>query len=71
MLNSKKEKIFDLADLMIESYVLLLAEETEYQKYFKSMLSKFGVTSPNKLSDEKKKKFFSAVKKGWSGKKKK
>lgn len=71
MINSKKEKIIELSDLMVESYVLLLTEETEYQKYFKSMLSKFGVTSPSKLSDEKKKKFFAAVKKGWSEKKKK
>jgi len=44
-------------------------EGTEYQEYFKGMLQKFGVKSPNELDGEKKKQFFAAVSKGWKGKK--
>jgi hypothetical protein len=44
-------------------------EETEYQKFFKSTLQKYGVDSPNKLEGEKKKEFFNKIDKGWKGKK--
>lgn len=44
-----------------------LVEETEYQKFFKSMLDKYGVNSPAELDDEKKKEFFDAVDAGWKG----
>jgi len=46
-----------------------LIEETEYQKFFKTKLEKWNVSSPSKLSDEDKKKFFAEIKKEWSGKK--
>ena len=36
-----------------------------YQKFFNSLLKKFGVDSPSELSGDKKKKFFNAVDKGW------
>ncbi len=36
-----------------------------YQKFYKETLKKFGVDSPSKLSDEKKKKFFDAIDSGW------
>lgn len=39
--------------------------QAEYQKYFKEILKEFGVSSPAKLSDEKKKEFFEKVKSGW------
>jgi len=42
-----------------------LLEDTEYQKYFKSMLKKYGAASPAQLPDAKKKAFFQAVQKGW------
>lgn len=40
-------------------------EESEYQKFFATMLAKFGVKSPNELEGEKKKEFFDAVDAGW------
>lgn len=39
--------------------------QKEYREYFKAMLKKYDVTSPSKLSDEKKKEFFNEVKVGW------
>jgi hypothetical protein len=39
-----------------------MKEESEYQRIFQKMLSKFGVNSPADLSDEQKKKFFTLVK---------
>jgi hypothetical protein len=38
-----------------------------YQKYFTSLLTKFGVDSPSELKGDKKNKFFSALDKGWEG----
>ena len=38
-----------------------------YQKFFNSLLKKFGVDSPSELTGDKKKKFFNAVDKGWEG----
>ena len=38
-----------------------------YQKFFNSLLKKYGVDSPSELSGDKKKKFFNAVDKGWEG----
>jgi len=46
-----------------------LMEDEEYQNFFKATLKKFGVNSPDKLSDEKKKKFFDYVDKNWKAKK--
>lgn len=55
--------------LDFESYNESLNEasglQAEYQKYFKEILKDFGVNSPAKLSDEKKKEFFDKVKSGW------
>ena len=36
-------------------------EKTEYEKFFRGMLKKHGVSSPAELSDEEKKKFFNQV----------
>lgn len=41
--------------------------ETEYQKFFKKKLEKYGVKSPSELSAEDKKKFFAEVEKEWAG----
>ena len=39
----------------------------KYKKFFKGALEKFGVKSPDKLSDEDKKDFFNYVDKNWTG----
>ena len=36
-----------------------------YQKFFNSLLKKFGVKSPSELKGDKKKEFFDAIDKGW------
>jgi len=38
-----------------------------YQKFFNSLLKKFGVKSPAELDDAKKKEFYDAIDKGWKG----
>ena len=38
-----------------------------YQKFFKTILKKFGVDSPSELDGKKKKDFFDAIDKGWDG----
>jgi hypothetical protein len=41
-------------------------ESAEYQAFFKGMLKKFGVNSPDDFKDDaKKKEFFAAVEAGW------
>jgi hypothetical protein len=44
-------------------------EGEEYQEFFKKMLKKYGVTSPDQLSDDEKKDFFNKVDKGWKAEK--
>ena len=36
-----------------------------YQKFFNSILKKFGVSSPSELEGDKKKEFYNAIDKGW------
>ena len=43
-------------------------EKTEYQKFFQSVLKKFGVKSPAELSGDKEKEFYNFIDKNWSGK---
>lgn len=38
-----------------------------YQKFFDKKLEKYGVDSPEDLSDEDKKKFFDEIDKEWEG----
>ena len=49
-----------------ESYVI---NENDYQTFFKTMLKRKGISSPNELDAEEKKKFFAMVKKEWNKKK--
>ncbi len=42
--------------------------DTEYQAYFRKELEKTGKSSPADMSDDEKKKFFTQVDKGWTGK---
>jgi len=46
----------------------IIKEETEYQKFFKTVLDKFDVKSPAELDDAKKKEFFNYIDKNWKGK---
>jgi hypothetical protein len=64
---TKKQSI--LLDSIVDKSLDLILIESEYHDYFKQMLKKYGVSSPNSLSPEDKKKFFSAVKSGWQRKK--
>ena len=57
-----------------EGYAVLEALQSEgskeeYQKFFDKKLKKYGVDSPDDLSDEEKKKFFSEIEKEWTGEK--
>jgi hypothetical protein len=40
--------------------------QVEYREYFKFMLDCYGVKSPTKLSEDKKKEFFDNIKKYWT-----
>lgn len=40
--------------------------QEEYRAFFKHMLKCFDVSSPTKLSEEKKKEFFTNIKKYWT-----
>ena len=57
-----------LVDTIIESFTLVLTEE-DYQEFFRSMMKKWGIKSPNELDDEKKKKFFNSVSREWKKRK--
>jgi len=54
--------IIDKIDLTMGT----LTEETAYQKFFKKKLKEFNVTSPAKLSADKKKEFFNQIEKEWT-----
>lgn len=43
-------------------------KEAEYKKFFDKKLKEYGVTSPDELSDEDKKKFFDEVDAEWKAK---
>lgn len=47
----------------------IVKEETEYQKFFTKKLEKFGVSSPDELSVEDKKKFFDEIEAEWKSEK--
>lgn len=51
-----------------KSIIKRLKEDTEYQKFFKSAMGKFGVKSPKELSKDKKKEFFNYVDKNYTAK---
>lgn len=60
---------FSVRKQLGEIRVLNKESREEYRAFFKSMLKKYGVSSPSQLDDKKKKEFFDAVDKGWSAKK--
>lgn len=55
-----------LAELVRE---VVQEEKAEYEKFFRTMLKKYGVSSPAELSDEEKKKFFNYVDDNYKGEK--
>lgn len=54
-------------NMLEKSYHELYEEsESEYQKFFKKKLKKYGVCSPDELSKEDRAKFFSEIEKEWT-----
>ena len=58
--NKKLQKVYEDS---------ILTEETAYQKFFNKKLKEAGVSSPDELSAEEKKKFFDMIDKEWKGEK--
>lgn len=59
------EKQITILEKRVDKMIDLLIEQdvTNRQKCFKSIMEKFGITSPTQLDDIKKKEFFNEVKK--------
>lgn len=56
-----------LLDSIIDMQMDKILLENDYQVFFKSMLSKYGVKSPFQIKDPvKRKQFFNEVKAGWA-----
>ena len=60
--------IDQLPKSLLESVQQIVEKETEYQKFFKGALDKFGVTSPKELTGDKEKEFYNYIDKNWKGK---
>lgn len=50
-----------IRNLIQQEMLIIKDEESDYQKFFNAALKKFGVTSPDQLSDVKKKEFFDFI----------
>ena len=53
----------------VDSATTFEIEEGDYKAFFNSAMKKFGISSPDELEDEKKKKFFNYVDKNYKAKK--
>ena len=53
----------------VDSETTFEIEEGDYKAFFNSAMKKFGISSPDELEDEKKKKFFNYVDKNYKAKK--
>jgi len=62
---SVTEEVLDEAHAMNKVKTKMQEDKERYQKFFKSALKKFGVTSPGELEGEKKKEFFNYVDKNY------
>lgn len=49
----------------IDMFLCEKSEQTEYQKFFKKKLEKYGVSSPDELNDTEKKAFFDEIDREW------
>ena len=63
----KKKKYVSEKDILALEEVDLFEKSEEYQKFFQSVLKKFGIDSPAELDDKKKKEFFDYIDKNWEG----
>ena len=52
-----------------EKYLEESDRQAQYRALFQKILSKYGVSSPDQLDDEKKKAFFNEVDKSWNAEK--
>ncbi len=57
-----------LSDDLLEASRKVIEGSAEYKKFFDATLKKFGVTSPDELSNEKKKEFFNHIDKNYKAK---
>ena len=57
-----------LSDDLLEASKKVIEGSAEYKKFFDATLKKFGVTSPDELSGEKKKEFFNYIDKNYKAK---
>ena len=55
-----------LSDDLLEASRKVIESSAEYKKFFDATLKKFGVTSHDELSDEKKKEFFDYIDKNYN-----
>ena len=55
-----------LSDDLLEASKKVIESSAEYKKFFDATLKKFGVTSPDELSGEKKKEFFDYIDKNYN-----
>jgi len=55
-----------LSDDLLEASRKVIESSAEYKKFFDATLKKFGVTSPDELSNEKKKEFFDYIDKNYN-----
>jgi len=55
-----------LSDDLLEASKKVIESSAEYKKFFDATLKKFGVTSPDELSNEKKKEFFDYIDKNYN-----
>tara|TARA_B100000287_G_scaffold128881_1_gene120941 strand:- start:17453 stop:17731 length:279 start_codon:yes stop_codon:yes gene_type:complete len=55
-----------LSDDLLEASKKVIESSAEYKKFFDSVLKKFGVTSPDELSGEKKKEFYDYIDANWN-----
>lgn len=60
-----------LSDDLLEASRKVVESSAEYKKFFDATLKKFGVTSPDELSGEKKKEFFDYIDKNYNSSKEK
>ena len=60
-----------LSDDLLEASKKVVESSAEYKKFFDATLKKFGVTSPDELSGEKKKEFFDYIDKNYNSSKEK
>ena len=60
-----------LSDDLLEASRKVIESSAEYKKFFDATLKKFGVTSPDELSGEKKKEFFDYIDKNYNSSKEK